>query len=258
MANPQIENGFTKIANELLTELSKKFPDNKAKLFFCILRNTYGWNRKEAALTLSRLATETGIMRHHIPGLLKTLEQSKFIEITKMNSGNLISIQKNHDCWGVTNSGSTKIGTTEIGTTEIGSTCSTEIGTGGGTEIGTGNDQETPGLILAGENLKKALKKDKESIAETDKNSSLDKPNPKRTTNLTDAGFIAQLKANVAYQGIDIDRELGKAQAWLLTKPGRLCTRKFFINWLNRADKPMQNTATIDINDQILASYGDS
>ena len=56
---------------------------------------------------------------------------------------------------------------------------------------------------------------------------------------LSDSDFIQTLKTNPVYKGIDIDRELGKMDAYLLTKPGRTKTRKFIVAWLNRIDKPL-------------------
>lgn len=56
---------------------------------------------------------------------------------------------------------------------------------------------------------------------------------------LSDADFLAALKANPAYVGIDIDRELGKLDAWLMTPKGRGKTksRQRIVNWLNGADR---------------------
>lgn len=58
-----------------------------------------------------------------------------------------------------------------------------------------------------------------------------------RHRHLPDADFLASLKANPAYQGIDLDRELGKMDAWLSTPQGqrRTKTRRFIVGWLNRA-----------------------
>jgi hypothetical protein len=53
-----------------------------------------------------------------------------------------------------------------------------------------------------------------------------------------DQDWIAELEANEAYRGIDIKRELGKAQAWASVK-GVGVTRQRFINWLNKVDKPV-------------------
>jgi len=56
---------------------------------------------------------------------------------------------------------------------------------------------------------------------------------------LSDDAFLASLRKNPAYEGIDIDRELGKLDAWLLTPRGRgkQKTRQRIVNWLNRADR---------------------
>lgn len=62
--------------------------------------------------------------------------------------------------------------------------------------------------------------------------------NPK-APKMSDDQFIQSLKTNPAYQGIDIDIEIGRMNAWLLTKPNRKLTRPFIVNWLNRIDKPM-------------------
>jgi hypothetical protein len=48
--------------------------------------------------------------------------------------------------------------------------------------------------------------------------------------------FIAKLKQDPAYKGIDIDRELLKAQSWIKAHPGRKMTHRFFLNWINKVD----------------------
>jgi len=68
-------------------------------------------------------------------------------------------------------------------------------------------------------------------------------PAPKRAApsnaNLADSVFIETLKANPAYSQIDIERELGKAGAWCEANH-RVCTKRFFVNWINRAERPLQ------------------
>lgn len=68
---------------------------------------------------------------------------------------------------------------------------------------------------------------------------------------LTDDAFLAKLKESEAYKGIDIDRELGKLDAWLLTPRGRgkQRTRQRIVNWLNRADRPMVSPHAIPVDD---------
>ena len=59
---------------------------------------------------------------------------------------------------------------------------------------------------------------------------------------LLDDAFLDELRINPAYKGIDIDRELHKMDAWLLTPKGRARrkTRAFVVNWLNKIDRPME------------------
>ena len=65
---------------------------------------------------------------------------------------------------------------------------------------------------------------------------------PKRAITLADNEFIQALKENPAYEGIDIDREIWKLDAWLLTPrgKGKQKTKQRIVNWLNRAEKPVQ------------------
>lgn len=59
---------------------------------------------------------------------------------------------------------------------------------------------------------------------------------------LSDEEFIEALRTNPAYEGVNIDRELGKMRAWLLTPAGRgrQMTHRFILNWLNKADRPLK------------------
>jgi hypothetical protein len=56
---------------------------------------------------------------------------------------------------------------------------------------------------------------------------------PEGTTE-TDEKWIADLEKQDCYRPIEIRTELGKAQVWC-RENHRRCTRKFFVNWLNRA-----------------------
>ena len=79
---------------------------------------------------------------------------------------------------------------------------------------------------------------------------------PKRAVALCDEDFIKALKENQAYRGIDIERELGKMDAWLMTPRGRgkQRTQQRFLNWLNNAERPMLGFETIptDKTDRLI------
>ena len=59
--------------------------------------------------------------------------------------------------------------------------------------------------------------------------------------------FLTAIKNNPAYKGIDIDSELSKMDAWLLTKPGRKKTKQFVVNWLNRIDKGLPSQTPLRV-----------
>jgi len=49
--------------------------------------------------------------------------------------------------------------------------------------------------------------------------------------------FLASLKGDPAYAGVDVGAELDKMDVWLLAHPGRRKTQQFAISWLNRVEK---------------------
>lgn len=55
----------------------------------------------------------------------------------------------------------------------------------------------------------------------------------------SDSEWIASLKTDPTYEGIDVQREYGKMCNWCSTN-SKTPTRRRFTNWLNRAEKPIQ------------------
>lgn len=51
--------------------------------------------------------------------------------------------------------------------------------------------------------------------------------------------FVSSLKTDPTYSGIDIQREFGKMSKWCEVN-GREPTKRRFINWLNRIEKPLK------------------
>jgi len=54
----------------------------------------------------------------------------------------------------------------------------------------------------------------------------------------TDDEWLKELSASDAYKGIDVRREFSKAQNWASVR-NRKVSRRFFVNWLNKAESPM-------------------
>ncbi len=53
--------------------------------------------------------------------------------------------------------------------------------------------------------------------------------------------WIQKFVENPTYLGIDVRREFGKMSSWCVAN-GKLPTQRRFVNWLNRADKPLPKT----------------
>lgn len=104
--SPQIENGFTRIANELLEAiLSFSFSSRQLNVIFAVIRCTYGYNKKSDAVSGYQLAAMTSIDRSHISKTLAELINLNVInrhETGRISHGifvNEISINKNYKAW---------------------------------------------------------------------------------------------------------------------------------------------------------------
>jgi phage replication O-like protein O len=96
---PQCEDGYTKIANELLEALSRiRIPGESMQIFLIILRKTYGFGKKEDRISLSQFQ-ETGIVKTHIPRAINKLIAMNMI--TKKGNGNSVTygINKHYGTW---------------------------------------------------------------------------------------------------------------------------------------------------------------
>lgn len=56
---------------------------------------------------------------------------------------------------------------------------------------------------------------------------------------LSDAQWLESLKVGAAYAGIDMEAERAKCEIWCANN-SRKFSRKRFVNWLNRIERPMQ------------------
>ena len=96
MASPQTENGFTKIANELLEAIYKtRMSDYEHRVFMLIIRKTYGFSKKEDWISLSQIAAETSIRLSHTCRTINKLLARNMIK----KENKLASVQKDYEQW---------------------------------------------------------------------------------------------------------------------------------------------------------------
>lgn len=97
MANPQKENGFTSIANEIIEALYKiNLRPYETRVLLCIIRKTYGFNKKGDKIPVSQIEASTGIYKGHVSRALKELQARN---IVTRSSNKYTQINKNYDQW---------------------------------------------------------------------------------------------------------------------------------------------------------------
>lgn len=96
MANPQKENGFTPIANEVVEQLVKlRIPASEKDILFFVLRKTYGWGKKFDRISLTQFEGGTLLSRVTVVKALKNLLSRNIL----VKSGLLLGFNKNHEKW---------------------------------------------------------------------------------------------------------------------------------------------------------------
>ena len=100
MSRPQIEDGFTAIAHELLEALIiYPFTDRQRKIMLLIMRKTYGYRKKSDDLAMSFIEKQTRLAKSHISTALKELEAINAIKKEVGRYGFVLSIQSHYKLW---------------------------------------------------------------------------------------------------------------------------------------------------------------
>jgi phage replication O-like protein O len=96
MANPQVENGFTRIANELLEALLRA-PICGAgfRIVLYLIRNTYGRQKVADRMTQTQMATAVSMTRGNLNRELQLLIGHNIVR----RNGDIYSINKDYDTW---------------------------------------------------------------------------------------------------------------------------------------------------------------
>lgn len=98
---PQCEDGYTRIANELLEALCRtRVPGEAMQIFLVILRKTYGYKKKTDAIALSQFVAATGIVKTHVSRAIEKLVQMNMI-VTQKGNGLAVTyeINKHYNTW---------------------------------------------------------------------------------------------------------------------------------------------------------------
>ena len=101
MASPQVENGYTRIANELLEAICNKITNSTwIRLLFWTIRLTYGFNRKEVQSNYGAYATKLNLTKDTVRHALMELQDRKIVVLAVLTKEQfVITINKNYDLW---------------------------------------------------------------------------------------------------------------------------------------------------------------
>lgn len=100
MANPQREDGYTGIANEILEQLAKaRLNGTQMRIVLAVIRFTYGFKRKEHPLSLSFLASAIGSSKRNTQKELNTLLEQRVLLASKAGRTRLLGFNKNYEEW---------------------------------------------------------------------------------------------------------------------------------------------------------------
>ncbi|SHI19661.1 phage replication protein O [Sporobacter termitidis DSM 10068] len=105
MADVQLKNGYTPVANEILDNLVR-LPLNGTqwRIVLLLWRETYGFSRKECAFSDAYMASRLGIKRQNVHTEFKALEKAGIVKVTvqpTFSSPRSVSFCKDHDIWNI-------------------------------------------------------------------------------------------------------------------------------------------------------------
>lgn len=103
MSNPQIEQGYTRIANEILENIMKvSLNGTQFRIVMAVWRFTYGFQRKEHELSVRFLAAAIAASRSQVERELAVLIERKILLTKEQGTKRARQIQfnKNYEDWG--------------------------------------------------------------------------------------------------------------------------------------------------------------
>lgn len=97
---PQLENGYTRIANELLEALARiRIPGQAQQLLNVIIRKTYGYGKKKDRISMSQFKLSTGMGKSAISRAMRKLSTMNIVIFKDNGNGVTYIINKHYQEW---------------------------------------------------------------------------------------------------------------------------------------------------------------
>ena len=102
MASPQTENGYTRIANEIMEKFARTRINGEARqILDVILRKTYGWGKKEDKISLSQFCLATELKKPTVCKGIKKLLKMNLITQKGNDWQKIYGLNKDFETWKV-------------------------------------------------------------------------------------------------------------------------------------------------------------
>jgi phage replication O-like protein O len=216
MASPQTEDGYAKIANELLDAYLKlRLSGEENQIFWAIVRKTYGFNKREDLITLIQFSMATGLNKQNVcRALSKLIKKNIIIKIDK-GRGAKYRIQKDYTLW--------KPLSKLITLSKL---------------IKPVINIDKENVIKIDKAIQKTKNKTKDTLTKEDQSKSIRidfsfSPERKGFLNISDED---KKRWKETYPACDIEIELRRMAEWLLANPEKKKKkyRRFIVNWLSK------------------------
>lgn len=102
MANPQLEDGYIRIAREIQEKLCRfRVPGEAALVFNFIVLKTWGWSKKEDRISLSQFCLGTGMKKPNVVRAREKLVEMNMIHVIKKDNDEctIYRVNKDFDTW---------------------------------------------------------------------------------------------------------------------------------------------------------------
>jgi len=103
MSSPQIENGYTRLSNELLEAIVRtKMNGTQFAIVFAVIRATYGFHKKSRTLGLAFFEVATGRNKRQIGIEIKKLIKRKILIVESEHTfgkSRELKLNKDYDLW---------------------------------------------------------------------------------------------------------------------------------------------------------------
>ncbi|MEX3914846.1 replication protein [Paraburkholderia sp. BR10872] len=118
---PQLEDGYTRIANELFEAiLGFGFTQRQLLVLLTVLRKTYGYGKKEDDMSAGQIGQMCGVKRNHVSEVIGQLAGMNVLTRRPGVYGLVVGINKNYRRWVVPNRDTlSQIGTTTSSTEDV-------------------------------------------------------------------------------------------------------------------------------------------